>query len=137
MPFERRRHHLKIWYKVVITNKCAAVCIFMQTVKNVQSLSKPRSIGDLTQHFRKSGIDGKYSVLPANMLIGGATEGGLYEGNAPGNVKLLILAFGDQDKAADLEKTGYDGHKCYHNGNLGIVVFGGDEAKIAACLKKL
>lgn len=86
-----------------------------------------RTIGDLVQHFKAKGLEGKYQPKWASLL--GAKEGGGYAGDGF-NAELYL--FEDEARAESLEKTGANRMTCHRNGRFILLVYTGEEKLLPA-----
>ncbi len=84
------------------------------------SSQRNATIGDLVQHFKKSGLQGEYYPKFAGLI--GAKEGGSYSGDG---FEVEIYIFEDVTMAESLEKS----RSCYRNGRFILSVYEG-EAKV-------
>ena len=81
-----------------------------------------RTIGDLVQHFRETGINGEYSPTFAGMI--GATEGGRYFAD---DFRVEIYVFKELSQAESLEKSGLAGSACHRNGRFILITMEGEK----------
>lgn len=88
------------------------------------SLFREPTVGDLVEHFRRHGLEGKYTSRPAGFMLPGAVEDGSYKGEA---FVVYIARFDNLTAAKSLVKTGWNGNACYRNGLIVICIHGGQE----------
>jgi hypothetical protein len=89
-----------------------------------------KTIGDLVQYFKQSGLQGEYEPMWAFVI--GAKEGGSYEGYG---FRVEIYLFEELSWAKSREKSGFLGAKCHRNGKFILLVHEG-EAKVLPLFKQ-
>jgi hypothetical protein len=89
-----------------------------------------KTVGDLVQYFKQSGLQGEYQPMWAVLI--GAKEGGSYSGNG---FSVEIYLFDDLSKAESLEKSGFSGKPCHRNGKFILLIYEG-ENKVVPLFKR-
>lgn len=81
-----------------------------------------KTVGDLVEHFRKAGMDGRHSLKAAALI--GAKDGCGFEG---ADFSVEIYLFDDQSRAESLEKTGFEGMKVHRRGKFVMLINIGED----------
>jgi len=124
----QRRHH-----RTIMKNNHLYFVFFAFALLPIEvgcAVHSDKTIGDLIQHFKKSGLHGEYQPKIAAPI--GAKEAGGYSGEG---FRIEACLFEDLSSAESLEKSGYAGATCHRNGKIILLIHEG-ESDVLPVFKK-